>query len=153
MTEPEFSIEDALGFLINRLAFLTRQAAQETFQQQGHSITTEEWVLLNRLWEKDGRRPSDLACMLIKDRTTMTRLVDSLVRKGMVRRKRDAQDRRVVCAWLTPKGQKLKQELRPAVMKLIDAAVAGIPAKDLETTRQTLKKAHANLLARKIGKR
>jgi DNA-binding MarR family transcriptional regulator len=150
---PAFDLNNSLGFLLNRVAYLSRQAAQDVFRAGGHPVTAEEWVLLNRLWEQDGQRPSDLADSMIRDRTTVTRLLDGMVRKGLVRRKSDPKDRRVVCAWLTAKGRGLQHELVPLALHLIQTALAGVPLADIEATRRTLLKARENLLELKGGRK
>jgi DNA-binding MarR family transcriptional regulator len=140
-----FTLDNALGFVVGRTFHIQRRVFTATMQGADLQITPEEWVLLNRLWARDGQRQSDLAESTIKDRTTVTRLLDGMVNKGLVRRETDPDDRRVVLAWLTDEGRGLKRRLLPLLEKLLEDATVGISEKDLQITRQTLTKFQANL--------
>ncbi len=61
------------------------------------------------------------------DNSTMTRMVDQLVDKGLVLRKVSEKDRRQVQIGLTPKGQKLHQELAAALHNFYKDSLDQIP--------------------------
>ncbi len=60
--------------------------------------------------------------------TTMTRMVDALIEKGLVERRPDVEDRRIVRVGLSPAGQKLAGQLRETKRALLSAALADLPA-------------------------
>lgn len=140
-----FTLDTALGFVVGRTFHIQRRAFRATVNGAGIQITPEEWVLLNRLWTRDGQRQTDLAESTIKDRTTVTRLLDGMVKKGLVHRETDPEDRRVVLAWLTDEGRDLIQQLLPVLEKLLREATTGISERDLEVTRKTLTTFQTNL--------
>lgn len=140
-----FNLDTALGFVVGRTFHIQRRAFKATVHGAGTEITPEEWVLLNRLWTRDGQRQTDLAESTIKDRTTVTRLLDRMVKKGLVCRETDPEDRRVVLAWLTDEGKDEIRRLLPIMEKLLQEATAGISERELETTRKTLSTFQTNL--------
>jgi DNA-binding MarR family transcriptional regulator len=140
-----FTLDTALGFVVGRTFHIQRRAFAATVAGAEIQITPEEWVLLNRLWTRDGQRQTDLAESTIKDRTTVTRLLDGMVKKGLVRRETDPEDRRVVLAWLTDEGRDLIQQLLPVMEELLEDATTGISEKELEVTRNTLTTFQKNL--------
>lgn len=140
-----FTLDTALGFVVGRTFHIMRRAFTATVQGAGFQITPEEWVLLNRLWTLDGQRQTDLAESTFKDRTTVTRLLDGMVKKGLVRRETDPEDRRVVLAWLTDEGWSLIQQILPVMENLLRKATTGISEGELETTRNTLATFQTNL--------
>jgi DNA-binding MarR family transcriptional regulator len=140
-----FTLDTALGFVVGRTFHIMRRTFTTTVENAGVQITPEEWVLLNRLWSQDGQRQTELAESTIKDRTTVTRLLDGMVKKGLVRRETDPDDRRAVLAWLTDEGKGLKRRLLPVMEKLLKEATAGISEKELEITRETLSRFQTNL--------
>ena len=142
----QFQLDSAIGFVVGRTCHIMRKAFGKTFLAAGHSVTPEEWVLLNRLWAHDGQRPAELAESTIRDRSTVTRLLDGMVSKGLVRRETDPADRRGVQTWLTPQGKALKGQLVPVAEGLLERATRGISEKELDTTRRTLHKLQANLI-------
>ena len=139
-----FDIDSSLGFIVNRTAYVLRQRLQEAFRRHKHTTTPEEFAVLRVLWKQDGRRQGELANYSFKDRTTITRLIDGLVRKKFVERKADATDRRVICTWLTKNGKDLEAELVPIAHALATQATQNISEKDLEATLRTLKTVQEN---------
>ena len=140
-----FTLDTALGFVVGRTFHIQRRAFMATVSGAGIQITPEEWVLLIRLWTRDGQRQTDLAESTIKDRTTVTRLLDGMVKKGLVHRETDPEDRRAVLAWLTDEGKDLIQQLLPVMEKLLKEATTGISEVELEITRKTLTTFQTNL--------
>lgn len=143
-----FKHEDIVFHWINRLAFLSRSELAARFRAAGHAISGEEWALLLMLWAKGPRTPSELAQETVKDRTTVTRLIDAMVRKGLVTRSEDLADRRRSIITLSRHGEDLKHRLIPIAQAFIAEAVADVPAGELETTRRTLRKITETLTAR-----
>jgi DNA-binding MarR family transcriptional regulator len=141
-----FDIDTTVGYIVNRTAVLLRQALQQRFRQIGQSLTAEEWALLGQLWKQDGLSRQVLATKTFKDQTTVTRLLDGLVTKGLIRRETDATDRRVIRIWLTEAGRQLESDLVPVARGMVEDAVLNISEADLQITLQTLRQIQANLL-------
>jgi len=70
-------------------------------------ITMPQFIIMELLHKRDESSMTDLAGMLNVTTAAMTGIIDRLVRDGYVSRNRDAEDRRVVMAKLTPKGSKV----------------------------------------------
>jgi len=141
-----FEYEDVVLYWINRLSFLARKQLQQKFAENGEKLGAEEWAVLMLLWKKDGRLPSELADSTIRDRTTMTRLVDGMCKKQLVVRRSDPEDGRRVVVYLTERGRKSKIELIPIARELIANSTANIDENDLDVAMQVLRKMAANLL-------
>ena len=132
---------------VNRLSFLTRKKLSVLFGEAGHTVSPEEWAILLVLWQKGPQSPGAVAEVTFKDRTTVTRLIDTMVRKKLVMRTEDAVDRRRSIVTLSPRGTALEAELVPIAQGLIGQALAGIPAKDIDTTIRTLRAMTENMSA------
>jgi DNA-binding MarR family transcriptional regulator len=78
--------------------------------------------------------PAELADAAGVTRATMTGLIDTLERDGLVKRVRDANDRRMMSVNLTPKGRKLLEKILPSHFR----AMAGIMSPLKESERKTL---------------
>jgi DNA-binding MarR family transcriptional regulator len=144
--KPPFDLDSAIGFVVGRTCHFMRKAFRQTFNDAGHAVTPEEWVLLNRLWARDGQRHAELTESTVRDRTTVTRLLDSMADKGLVRRETDPDDRRGVLIWLTPAGAALQDQLIPVALGLLGRATEGISQRELDNCMKTLSKFQANLL-------
>ncbi|MGV3755730.1 MAG: MarR family winged helix-turn-helix transcriptional regulator [Verrucomicrobiota bacterium] len=145
------NLNHPLGFIVNRTAYLIRVRMREKLKREGHSLTPEEMAIIHHLWQQDGQTQSQLASAAIRERTTTTRLLDGLVRKGFVERRGHPDDRRKVCTWLTKKGLHLRDRLLPIAMQMAKHATDGLSPKDIETTRRTLTHIQNNLLNLDLG--
>lgn len=141
-----FDYEDIPIHWVNRLSFLVRKELAQIFTANSHAISPEEWAIMLVLWKKGPQLPSDLAELTLRDRTTITRLIDKMESKGMVARIADAADGRRLRIVATAEGKKLKDELVPLASGLISKSTNGISQSDLETTLKTLQQMTQNLL-------
>src|SRR3954452_6230294 len=67
---------------------------------------------------------SDLATSLDVNPSTVTRVCDLLVEKKLIRRKQAPNNRRMVCAELTPRGRRLVEQVMAHRESLIDDALS-----------------------------
>ena len=133
---------------VNRLSFLTRKTLSQGFEEEGLFVSAEEWAILLILWSKGEQTPTALADVTFRDRTTITRLIDQMVKKQFVVREHDEKDRRRVLIKASDKGQALKDELVPIAKSMIATATSGISPQDIETTVKTLNQMTNNLLSK-----
>jgi DNA-binding MarR family transcriptional regulator len=141
-----FDIDATLGYLVNRTSAVMRQELQRRFRAVNQELTAEAWALMGQLWKEDGLTRQQLADRTIKDETTVTRFLDGLVRKGLIRREQHPIDRRVVQTWLTEQGRQLQGELVPVAQGLMGDASRGILQGDMDVTLRTLRLVLENLL-------
>ena len=140
-----FDYEAKIQHWINRLAFVLRAEAQQRLKQAGHDLAAEEWALLMVLWRDGPTGMTRLAAITLRDRTTVTRLVDRLIRKKLLLRKSSPHDRRQVLISVSAQGAAIEASVLRAMMPLIKDADQGIDAADLKTTLQVLIKMTQNL--------
>jgi DNA-binding MarR family transcriptional regulator len=130
---------------INRLSFLIRRDLQDRFQAAGYKITPEEWAVLLFLWQRDGRTPGALAALTVRDATTMTRLLDKMVKKHLITREADAKDRRKSRICLTQLGGDLRAPLVDLAKGLIGESLEGVGHSDMQATLRVMQQMTDNL--------
>src|SRR5438128_11889279 len=109
--------------MLNNAARLTQRRFSTKLTP--HGITPPQWGVLVALWEQDGLSLSELAQRSFFDGPTMTGIVDRLENSGLVERRRDSQDRRVISVYLTDAGRELRNVLPPLAAATNREAVAG----------------------------
>lgn len=144
-TSDGIVLDNALAYWVHRVYQATRNATFAVLRIDDEEITPEQWIVLVRLWESDGRTQTELGTSTYRDRPTMSRILAGMERRGLVRRRTDPENARVWRVYLTPRSKKLKRELVPRVRELVARSLRGIPERDLEITRATLQKMFANL--------
>lgn len=76
-----------------------------------YGLTATQFIVLAQLWEEDGISLSELGQLLYFDNPTLTGVADRMERDGLLQRRRDDDDRRVVRVYLTAKGKQLQQQI------------------------------------------
>jgi DNA-binding MarR family transcriptional regulator len=96
MSDPH-SLAERFNQQIRGIVLMLRRAGA------GQPVTTQQMLVMGSL-QGGSRRMSDLAAEHGVRLPTMTRQIGRLARDGLVSRRRDADDARVVIAELTPVG-------------------------------------------------
>lgn len=87
-------------------------------------------IHLSRLTGKPGIEQNGLAERLNVDRNTASLLVEQLVTKGLVERRVNGADRRARLLSLTPKGERVYAQLRPAHLAVNESILAPITPRE-----------------------
>jgi DNA-binding MarR family transcriptional regulator len=98
-----------------------------------------------QLWRKDGQSQSALSELTLRDRPTMSRILDTMEKGGLVERTLDEHDARSRLIRLTRAGKALQPKLVPVAKQLVARLEADIPERDLEITHRTLARMLENL--------
>jgi len=91
-----------------------------------------------RMLNEGGMTVSELARVSMVPKPQMTHLVDQLVRLGIVERRPDATDRRVINLALTEHGRALLGDLKRKVRENIKNSLAGLTPEELAQMAQAL---------------
>tara|TARA_R110002096_G_scaffold147220_9_gene306929 strand:+ start:1463 stop:1903 length:441 start_codon:yes stop_codon:yes gene_type:complete len=135
------------GFLIDRNAHLLRLFIKQTLADLDLDLTAEEVAILIALETREVRRIGDLASLLLRDATTVTRQIEGLERKGCAERRPSETDRRVVEVFVTKKGHACFEKLDPVLDAKREIILAGISEPDLKTLTRCLQTIRENVLA------
>jgi DNA-binding MarR family transcriptional regulator len=85
-------------------------------------------LVLALLWERDGRTPGDVAAALHVTTPTIVKMATRMAAAGLLTRRRDDRDNRLVRLWLTEAGLTLKEPVLEARQALEDKVTAGLTA-------------------------
>lgn len=111
----EFKREEALGWLVNIIAYHMRLRLDKRLKTKGLSIG--QWPVLVSLWEQDGVYQNQISERLKAPEYTMSRAIDKLEEMNLVRRETDLNNRRAQRIFLTEAGHNIKQILIPLATK------------------------------------
>lgn len=95
--------------LLLRIFGKSRHAISEIATEAG--LSHHQAVLLMYMHETGPSTMGELSDFIGSTQGVLTRIVDKLADKRMIRRQRDATDRRVVKVSLSPRGSKLAEEM------------------------------------------
>ena len=141
-------LDSYLPYLLNRAG--ARIAATFSEEVRPLGATLQMWRVLAALRERDGRRMGDLSETTSIEVSTLTRLVDSMEGKGLVARRRDSADARVIVLHATPAGRRLTQRILPIAERYEAVALAGFSAVESEVLKEALRRLYANMDGLKV---
>jgi DNA-binding MarR family transcriptional regulator len=110
-----------------------------------HNMSPGRFTVMMLLYDKIAgnpipQTPADLAEMSGVTRATITGLVDTLEKDGLVTRRHDSGDRRMMLVHLTPKGHAMLQEILPGHFKQMAAQMAPLSEHERKTLVRLLNK-------------
>lgn len=141
----DYRVEDGVGYLVNRLA---HTVARELDRRMGDlGLTDAQWKPLLILHQGNCSTAADLSRVACHDTGAVTRLLDRLEDKGLVRRQRSLEDRRVVNLELTTAGASVAAEVPGVIVGVANQVLAGFTPDEFEQFKALLKRALANASA------
>ena len=101
--------QEFLPDLLARAAHVLIQGFAAELRRRGASLPV--WRVLAALLARPGETVTGLAEACLLQQPTATKLLDRMVRDGLVTRSQDGRDRRLIRVALTPRGKRLATKL------------------------------------------
>ena len=137
--------DEIFNILVGKISTAINRTFLRAFANEGIEITTEQWSVLACLWQKDKVTQQALCSLTLKDKPSMTRLIDKLEKRNLVTRVSDHNDRRINLIHLTNAGNELQQKATDLVQKIVVKTLNNITDNELDISRIVLKKIMTNL--------
>lgn len=116
--QKETSSSKNFGAYIDRTLKVIRVQYTQAFKRIGVDITTEQWVIMDNLYHKNGQSQNNIAEGSFKNAATVSRIIDLMCKKGITERQRFDNDRRRYKIFLTENGKSIYEKALPEVIKL-----------------------------------
>lgn len=133
------------SFLLDRTARKVKQYAKQRFRELGWSITVDQWAILKQLFDHGPQNQRELGEKTFKDNPTITRILDLLVEKAFIERKKHPEDRRSFLIGLTPLGEQLVNDCLPEVQQIRMKAWENLSQEDFKEFKRILDSIYQNL--------
>jgi DNA-binding MarR family transcriptional regulator len=116
-----------------------KQFISEMFKNESINLTPEQFLLIDMLWKEDLVSQQQLANILMKDKNSITKLIDGMEVKGYLKRVSDENDRRLKLIALTPLGKSLEKKVTEVAVNSVNSIITGIEEEELNTFVKVLK--------------
>jgi DNA-binding MarR family transcriptional regulator len=143
--EREYGESNYLGYRISMTSKRMQAALQHRFRQLDPDLTFEQWTVLLALWRKDGRTQQELSAETGRDQTSLSRLLDTMVRRNLIVRVQSREDRRINLIYLTYRGKELERPLLELAGELQAQALQGIGEDELSVFLRVLNRIDRNM--------
>ncbi|SMD32642.1 DNA-binding transcriptional regulator, MarR family [Reichenbachiella faecimaris] len=112
---------------------------------RGLKLTKAQMILLKVLFQQGAMAQNNLAFITNRDKTSLTRLINTMEKKNFVIRSVDKNDKRIKLVSITEEGKKMFNSAIPILQEIISTIQEGIEQKDLEMTIKVLKQIGKNI--------
>jgi DNA-binding MarR family transcriptional regulator len=130
---------DSVGAWAKRLHFAARAVMDSVLRP--YDLGSTQWYVLYQLANEGPTMQRDLVRMLQIERATLSGVVATLVRKGLVDQTPDSEDQRQRMLRITRSGQKLWKQLPDPTELILAIAFDGADLAELAIARRVLQAA------------
>lgn len=110
------------------------------FLKAGYDLSREQYELLQVLWEEDNVNQQTISKRLQKDKYNVTKLLNTLTKRGFVQRKMCQEDKRNNFVVLTEKGMEVKKALNEIEEQIHGDLTFTIASQEIKSCVWVLKK-------------
>jgi len=139
-------IIESVYFEIELTARRIKQYGQRILDANGFDITVDQWLVLKVVSENEGMSQFDICQVLIKDKSTISKMLKALEKKGFIERRPSSMDLRRSAVFMTKKSHQLIKKLLPLVKEVRQQGVKNLSQKEIKTLSKILSRIRGNLV-------
>ncbi|WP_223700458.1 MarR family winged helix-turn-helix transcriptional regulator [Sutcliffiella deserti] len=145
MQRQWYMLDNSIGYKLFHASRLMNNRINYYFKYNDFPVTHEQWQILSRLYEKDGLTQNRIAELNEKDQPSVSRLIDNMIKRGLVERKAHPSDARINLIYLAKEAKEIRMDLTSLAEQTILDATDGIDPDDLTNCLLVLDKIRENL--------
>ena len=133
------TLDSILFYNIDKAIKVYRQFAQTRIEASGIDITIDQWMVLKALFENPEATQSDIAAIVFKDNASVSRIIELLIKKKMLKRKIHKIDRRRSSLAITQYAIDVMDELQVLIQANRAIALETIDSTQVSVMNEKLK--------------
>jgi DNA-binding MarR family transcriptional regulator len=134
-----------IAVYVNILNSRIKKCFIDRLQENGINITPEQYLVLDILWEKQSLSQQNIADIIQKDKNSVTKIIDSLEKKHLVKRVIDKKDRRINKIELTEDAIAMEKVATEVAIDFMNDAIKGIDNQELDDFVNVMRQIKNNL--------
>lgn len=140
----QFDMDLSLGFILNRTSIQSKALFTQKIKE--FDISPEQWSLVFRVVESNGLTQKELSDSTYKDQANITRSIDRLERKGLLKRVSNQMDRIIINIYPTEKAINLVEKIIPISSRFNNYLTENFTEEEKNQLIKLLNKVYENLL-------
>lgn len=141
----DYNLKKSLGFKLDKASRLTTLNFNKKLKENNFMITPEQWGVINFLLESNGITQNQIGTLIGKDHTCVSRLVDTLIKKGLIIKKNSLNDKRINLIFLTELGKQIQSDVVETVEHSLDTVFKNVSEEEKKIFSDVLDKIIKNL--------
>lgn len=140
-------LEKFLPYRLSVLAQLVSESLHDLYAGP-YGLSVTQWRVMAALGRFAPLTASDVGQRIVMDKVAVSRAVAGLMKRGLVERSADLDDRRRASLHLTPKGRAMHADIVPLALKFEAELYQALSAEECQTLNGLCERlfAHAKLL-------
>lgn len=139
LSEADWSLQQNVAFRMDSITSRMNQELRDSVLRD-LDLTHAHFRVLQVLFEIDGQQIGDIARSIVIRQPALSRVIDQMEARKLVRRKQDKDDNRYMRVFLTPTGKRAYQDAWPAAHQIVEDALAGVTMEERERLLELLKR-------------
>ncbi|MFK8037481.1 MAG: MarR family winged helix-turn-helix transcriptional regulator [Crocinitomicaceae bacterium] len=124
---------------------------EERLEENGLDISKMQFLLLRSVYQKEGICQNELAFFSNRNKSSLTRAINTLEKKNYIARMASKEDRRINQLFITKQGLQMLEKAKPLFLDMAALIESGLSKEEIEATINTLKKIQKNVAGKEIG--
>jgi len=141
-----FSSNLNFGFLTTRVSRLLLKTVSTISAQKHIEIPVHEMGIISDLKKNEGVLQQELAISMIRNKSSITKMLERLERDDYIRKEADTLDARGKRIFLTQKGRSMSDFMNDVLPETHKIAFDGLTDADMKVALKVLDKIYKNLL-------
>jgi DNA-binding MarR family transcriptional regulator len=133
-----FAITQSIGFMLTKARNIVASDLDAALKDL--DVTSQQIGVILSLCRGVASTPFELSKLLAIDTSLMTRMLDKLESRGLLRRNRSNEDRRVVCLELTKPGHALAEKIADITPDVLNARLSHFSKSEFSELKRLLSK-------------
>ena len=143
--EASLKFHMSIGMLINSAHRAMTKRFVQNAMDSGVDISLDQWMVLGPVWQLESASQKELGEICLKEKTSITRIIDTLEKKNLVVRIADQLDHRIKRIVLTNAGKQLFYDVLPVMEKTREEARKAISEDEINIFKNVLRNIITNL--------
>ncbi len=123
---------------------LFRDLVNNAFHKNGYDITYDQWIVMNKLAEKQGITQIIIAAETNKEPASISRILKLLEKKELIEKIKDKKNKRAKRIYLTPKGDDVQKKATSTFNRLAKQGFNGVYEQEINLFVRILDKLQGN---------
>ena len=145
----QFDMNLSLGFILNRTSIQSKALFTQRIKQ--FDISPEQWSLVFRTVESKGLTQKELSDSTYKDQANITRSIDRLEKKSLLKRVPNHNDRRIINIFPTEDAINLVDTIIPISSEFNSLLTKDFSEEEKQQLIKLLNKVYENLLKEELN--
>jgi MarR family transcriptional regulator, organic hydroperoxide resistance regulator len=140
-----FDLSLVFASINGKVSAAINRKLSRNLRQNNIPLTAEQWTIMDVLWKTESVSQNFLCETTSRDKPSMTRIIDNLVKIGLVNRKMNKENRRSNLISLTKKGKDIEEPTNIVIDKTLKEVFNGLTEEEMERGQRMLRRIFDNI--------